>query len=747
VWKETIQDTINLIEEILEEANCGFNLSFDHFHFCQTYTTLQLLGAKVGWEEYPEDHIDAYAMCEPEARFGVCLKPVAALDLMLHARKGPYQGTMNRGDIRIRKVPEALAEELAEELGRCIPLKDLYFSKKKNKKERWKVYDIKDDLGQVVEGFKDLVLKFAPSSALKVLAGDALDIDVDRILHFTNVEVPKEYRPVEQGYAPFALAIGKPGAWNGAWPEVIWRHIRHWEYNTLAREYAEDDVRYLKGLHKFFGYPEPGDDDSELACMVGAVRWRGFAIDTDRINAMLIKERDFLESIPFNYNSVPVVRRYLEQVLDDTNKMIIGGSTKKIILEDLAKWTLEEVCPICDGQGELRSKVSGELEPCQDCEEGLIPGEEPHPVAARADLILKCRRSKKRIELFEKLLLAGRFHADLNVIGALSSRMSGTGGLNAQGINKEEEIRSCFALADCGLILVGGDFDGFEVVLMDAAYNDPKLRLELLKGKKIHALFGTHLFPGKSYEEILATKQLPEGQNLYSRSKNGVFAIAYGGEAYTLMNRVGISEKAAEQGYQAWVKKYKVWGEERQKIFNMFCSMTQPGGLKTKVIWKEPAPYVESLFGFRRYFTLENQIVRALFTLAEDPPQDWKDLKIKVVRRDRVQDVCGAVKSALYGAAFQVQAANMRAAGNHVIQSAGATLTKGLQRVIWDIQPPGANNWRVQPLNIHDEIMCPTHPQYVEHVADTQRNFIEENKSKVPLLSMGWDRLKSWGEK
>jgi len=747
VWKETIQDTLNLIDKHLEYSICGFNLSFDHFHYCQTYTTLQLLGAKVGWDEYPEDHIDQYALCEPDARGGVCLKPVAALDLMLHARKGPYQGTMNRGDIRIRRVPESLADELAAELGKRIPLKDLYFARKKNKKERWKVYDVKDDVGQIIEGFKDVVLKFCPSSALKALAGDALDIDVDRILHFANVEVAKEYRPIEYGYAPFALAVGKPGAWNGAWPDVIRRHISHWAYNTLAIEYATDDVKYLKMLHKFFGYPEPGDDDSELACMVGAVRWRGFSIDVDRIQKMRVKEEAFLATIPFNYNSHQVVRRYLEQVLDETSKLVIAGSTKKFILEDLSKWTKEEVCSKCDGLGELTSTLSNEQEDCPDCEEGLVKGTEPHPVAARALLILKARKSKKRIELFTKLTLAGRFHADLNVIGALSSRMSGAGGLNAQGVNREEEIRSCFLLADWGLILWGGDFDGFEITLMDAAYGDPDLRKELEKGKKIHALFGIHLFPGKTYEDIMATKNLSESENLYGRSKNGVFCIAYGGNEYSLQTRVGISEKAANEGYQTWIRKYKVWGEERQKIFDKFCSMRQPNGIGTRVVWHDPAPYVESLFGFRRYFTIENQVVKALFNLGEDPPKEWQQLKIKVVRRERVQTACGALRSALFGAAFQVQAANMRAAGNHVIQSAGATLTKGLQRKIWDVQPPGVNNWRVQPLNIHDEIMCPTHPQYVSEVKEVQANFIKEHRSKVPLLAMGWEQLPSWGEK
>lgn len=745
VWKEPIQATIDLIDDMMrhEGGLCGFNLSFDHFHLCQTYTVLQLLGSKVGWEEYPEDHIEDYAMLEPAARDGLCLKPVTALDLMLHARKGPYQSTMQRGDIRIRKVPSALANELADELGRRIPLKDLYFAKKKNKKERWKVYDIKDDLGEVIEDFKDVVLKFAPTSALKALAGDALGIDVDKILLFSNVEVDEKFRPEEMGFAPFALALGSPGDWKGTWPDVIQRHINHWEHNTLAREYARDDVKYLQLLWKYFKCPEPGDDDSILACMVGAVRWRGFAIDSSRIAALRLESLEFLASIPFNVNSVVIVRRYLEQVLDDTSKTIIQGSTKKIILEDLAKWTKEEVCNKCQGMGENQKQ-----DPCPDCEAtGLIKGTEPHPVAARAKLILDARKAKKRIELFDKLLLAGRFHADMNVIGALSSRMSGGGGLNAQGVNKEEAIRDCFDLAFGDLVLWGGDFDGFEVVLMDAAYGDPKLRAELEKGKKIHGLFGTKLFPGKSYEDILATKQLPEGQNLYSRSKNGVFAIAYGGEEYTLMTRVGVTMEAANEAYQSWIKEFKVWGEERQKIFDDFCSMRQPNGIGTNVEWHEPKAYVESLFGFKRFFTLENSVCRALYDLSTDPPKEWTALRIKVMRRDRVQSVSGAVRSALYGAAFQVQAANMRAAGNHVIQSAGATLCKALQRRIWDVQPAGANRWRVQPLNIHDEIMAPVHPSFVEEVKAVQAKFIEEYKEKVPLLAMAWDRLDSWAGK
>jgi DNA polymerase I-like protein with 3'-5' exonuclease and polymerase domains len=176
--------------------------------------------------------------------------------------------------------------------------------------------------------------------------------------------------------------------------------------------------------------------------------------------------------------------------------------------------------------------------------------------------------------------------------------------------------------------------------------------------------------------------------------------------------------------------------------------MRQPGGIGTKVEWHEPADYVESLFGFRRYFTLENQICKALFTLAEDPPKRWQGLNIKVVRRDREQSACGALRSALFAAAFAVQAANMRAAGNHVIQSSGAQLCKMLQRRLWNLQPSGINRWRIQPLNVHDEIMCPTVSEKIPEVRQIVKTFINDHKKDVPLLEIDWsDKLTTWADK
>jgi DNA polymerase I-like protein with 3'-5' exonuclease and polymerase domains len=176
--------------------------------------------------------------------------------------------------------------------------------------------------------------------------------------------------------------------------------------------------------------------------------------------------------------------------------------------------------------------------------------------------------------------------------------------------------------------------------------------------------------------------------------------------------------------------------------------MNQPKGLGTRVEWNDPADYAESIFGFRRYFTLENQICKALFDLAENPPPEWQKIKVKVIRRDREQTVCGALRSALFASSFALQAANMRAAGNHVIQSTGATITKRLQCLLWESQPVGIHPWKVMPCNFHDEIMCPIVPELSDSVKEKVNAFIESNKAHVPLIGMTWKQnLDNWATK
>ena len=90
----------------------------------------------------------------------------------------------------------------------------------------------------------------------------------------------------------------------------------------------------------------------------------------------------------------------------------------------------------------------------------------------------------------------------------------------------------------------------------------------------------------------------------------------------------------------------------------------------------------------------------------------------------------------------------MRAAANHVIQAPEATLVKRLECRIWAFQPAGIHNWRVQPLDIHDEIMAPTLPELRDSTQTVVDKFIDTYRKDVPLLDIEWSTtLKTWANK
>lgn len=749
-WRRPVKDTITLIEWMVTKVWVGFNLAFDAFHINKLYTTwLQYLKNGGSPEDIPYHNVEAMAIAEEQSRFlNICVKPKSALDLMLHARKGPYQSLMSRDDIRVRRVPEIMAERLRGELENRVQLDGIYFKKRKNQyAPRWGIYDSVDKDGNTDPEFKDIVLKFNPEAGLKALAEHVLGVKSENILTMSDVEVDSTFYPEEVGYAPFAKAIGRPGRWNGAWPEVIDRHILHWAFNKRARKYATDDIVYTRGLfqHSSFAGAVIGDDDSILATMVGALRWHGYNVDLERIT----KQRSEAILRAAKAPTAPsAVMRWLGEVMDsDEVQILTSRGTADVVLQEIGGTIEEEKCeckgnnqecPKCGGQGTIEKYVD-----YWETEEG-----DPHPAAERAREVRKARAAKKEIELYDKLIQAKRFHASFVVIGALSSRMAGSDGLNPQGIISSKYVRECFLLADDGEQLDGGDFASFEVCISAAVYKDQGLENDIKSGKKIHALFAEALFPDQTYDSIMASKGSKTGRDFYSDGKRGVFGLNYGGNADTLVKRLGIVKETAEQAFARFEKRYPGVKRARERIISMFCSMRQPGGIGTQVVWHEPADKIESLLGFPRYFTLENQICKALYDLAQNPPKEWKEVRVKVVRRDRTQTAAGACQSALYGAAFGLQGACMRAASNHVIQSTGAGITKAVQRAIWDLQPVGVLEFKIRPMNIHDEIMVPCIEEMSAAITETVKQKVEEYRPVIPLIEIDWGtKLKSWASK
>lgn len=704
VWERPVIETLELIEEFTRSAFVGFNNAFDWFHSCKCYTVLSEYVNRFPRLGHFAPQIDLVVECEEAGMDGPCLKPAASCDLMLWSRKIPrYQTLMNRGDIRIRKVPTDLACVLADELDSRIELPEIYWARQKDKTVRWRIYDIEEQ-----PHFKDLVLKFNASAGLKYLAEFALGEKPP--FHFGDIAC--EVYPQELGYAPTARAAREfYGPEAQCWPDVIEQHIRHWHSNENARQYAWLDVDYTRKLYHAFaqemGHDLIGDDDSELACMVSAVRWHGYSVDLDGIKDLRQQAQAVVDSAPINVNAPKQVREYLMEAMDPMESVLISESTRKQLLEEIAAWDDNE------------------------------------DAATRAKTILDTRKMQKEVELYDKLLLARRLHADLNIIGAMSSRMSGSSGLNVQGIKAEKKVRKCFPLKWDGMELCGGDFDAFEITLADCVYDDPDIRNALRSGQKLHGHFGTLIYPGKTYAEILAS----EGTDfdMYTRAKSAVFALLYGGTAFTLHTNLAIPIDIAEAAIVGWYKLFPGIGKAIARITEQFSAIVQNG---PGFSWVGADDYVETKMGFKRSFELENTVMKTLFDLAQSPPKEWDKKKIKVVRRQKIQTAGGAVRSALYGAAFSIQNSNIRAATNHEVQSLGATVCKRVQRKAWDVQPAGVHPWRVAPLNVHDELQAATAPEAVDELTDAIVDAVESLRSMVPLLGLKWSKNNNnWAEK
>lgn len=686
VWRRPVRDTLDLIERSLDsDAYIGFNLTFDHFHFCKDYNVLRLLNPSEPPD--PKKYLANERRASEEA---LCLKPRAPMDLMLHARKGRLQTTMARREIRIKRVPVALARELADHLTTNLEFDEIYFARRADGYE-WLVDDRHD------ENFPDIVLKFAPSGGLKAIAKYELGRET------IELPWPEEAKPNENLWNPFAER-------ERGWPKALPYAIMYWHTDELARRYAELDVVLTRELYDHFDCPEPGDHDSVLACSVGAARWRGFSARIDECERLIPKLKRKKKAAPTYRDNVI---RWLHQVMEPIEQAALND-TRDDTLELISKWR-------------------------------------GHPAAERAKAVREARSADKYLDTVRKLVHVGSWHPDFIVIGTKTDRMAGTGKFNATGIPRIKFIRELFDLAGEGEQLDGGDFSSFEVSLAAAHWGDPQLDKDLAEGIKIHAVFGAENYqlsdldtnvipdmPGDrplTYEEVLATAGTDN--DLYGTAKNGVFSLIFMAQPQKLAVTLGVPLARAERGFKRFWERYPTAAKNRNELVREFTALSQPGGIGTQVVWNEPKEYVETLLGFKRWFTLEWKVVKFLFDLASKPPKEWSRFKdIKIRRRDRDQTPGGAIRSALYACCFALQGDIQRQAANTPIQGTGAQINKALQVEAWTAQPFGVHSFKIRTLNVHDETLT-VHDGTV-NTQDIADRVVERYRDRVPFLRLDW---------
>lgn len=696
VWHEPIEHTLEVIHKLVESDVCAFNMVFDWFHINKLYNVLRVF-YDGGYKGIPT--VRTFADVDAQNPSKYCLKPKSALDPMLIARHDKFQHTMRRKDITLKRIPRQAAELVAAHLENSIDIPDICFA---NSTEgyKWRMRDLTQDTVNPSEDVVDLYLRFSPAGSLGALCHHILGEDK------ADWPIPKSIKPTEKSWHPYGEHGDKP------WTLVADQWIQMWQM-PQARYYGEKDVHLLRRLHKEV-FPEytGGDTDSELACAVSAARWRGFEIDHNRVADMIPEYQKQSEIAPTAPKQALI---YLQQVLQGPEKLVVT-STDNATLESLIR--------------------SGSTE----------------DVRERASKIAQARQAKNRLGLFSRLLEVPRFHPEFKIIGTKSNRQSGgsedksKGSINPQGIPGDFEIRKCFPFARPEEEMWGGDAKACQVTIIDAVLPDKKMHEELMSGKSFHALMG-QIWYDAPYEEMIAAKESKDDDR-YDRVKAADFALVFGANAPKLAQVLDLAEDEGETLFKRGHEMYPEMFAKREEIAMRFCSMRQPKGIGTNVEWHEPAEYIDSLFGFKRYFTIENSICKALFDLANKVPKEIEsELKdVKVVRHLHrgAQTGRGALMSACFAAAFNIQAQNMRAACNHIIQSPEGYIAKEFQRTLWDEQPKGVNPWTIRTFNMHDELIAVTNGRV--NTTEIRDEVMERFKQQIPLLAWEWDQKNSWAK-
>ena len=677
VWEETIDNTLIKIRDIINQPLLIFNASHDSFKLHQLYNTLILHPDK----HLPPDPDKYYALERESWKNAIALKPPKVLDYYLILKKFFFPDIGQRKPFEIYRVPIQASEYLFRQLEE-IKLHPLLFKKYKNKTSKWSITP--DD-----DNFVNFKLDFNPSLSLKNIINHLFGIETK------SIQIPPHMQPEEKEWDPYGCD----------WRPLFKFHTNWWYKNQYARQYASEDIQYLDMLEAYINDQSviDFDQDSELAWMVGACRFKGYPIDIELLDSLISDIQANKKRVP---TSPQAALRYLHAVCPPLLKATI---------QDTSDPTLQTIIKECDPNDE-----------------------ETIELIKRATEISQTREQEKQEELFRKLQLVGRFFPDFNVCGTASNRMSGRGGINPQGINKDVAIRSIFTLHESeGESLCGGDFDGQEVTIFDAIINDPTLRKMLQSGVKLHSVFASYLF--NIPLEEMNEKNYPSE---YYKGKQCVFATIYGAQAQKLSQVSGLSIEEVTKAMNRLMLEIPGIGRALTELTPLYSPATQEG-IGRAVKWNEPKDIIGSLFGYNRSFRLDVYMAKNFFRLASTGVRDLKNLTMRVVRKDREQSVMGATQSALYAAMFSVFSSMLRVANNHRIQATGAGVTKKLQYDIWQLQPQGCNPFVVAPLNVHDEVVTPT--TCPTQVAEVVAKSVEEMRTKIPLLKIKWKSgLEDW---
>ena len=295
--------------------------------------------------------------------------------------------------------------------------------------------------------------------------------------------------------------------------------------------------------------------------VLGDIEYKGLNIDTDRWlklydrNKILFTEKikTLDKFVVDNYFDSNFVDKQYDMFDPEFKCSIEWGSSKQVI--EFFKYL--KICPEAVSKSTkllsytveskiLKSSLNTINKDISDKSRNLI------------DLYLSMKEIGQSCTTFgEKFLknvnpITGRVHTNFKQI--LKTGRISSSGPNLQNIPSDPEFRKCFR-ADYGNKIVNSDYSGQENICLANASLDPDILAFYEAGESdMHSYNARKIFPElKGLELADIKKRFPELRQI---AKSVSFALAYGGNGYTIANNLGISLERGEQIYESYFKSF-----------------------------------------------------------------------------------------------------------------------------------------------------------------------------------------------
>lgn len=509
-------------------------------------------------------------------------------------------------------------------------------------------------------------------------------------------------------------------------------------------DYARKDIEYLFRLDEFFRQPAPSLNDHVGHCVAWS-RYKGFSLDLPGLRGYQQSLTKQIEQVQAAFPGLDLASpKQRVEFLNKTYSLGLKSSGKKA-LDNARK----------------KHQQNKDLSALEDVfiqkEQSQAIKERSEKIVACLDEIEKYNALVQRRNQANKLLEAQVAYPSFRVIGAQSGRMSGTGGFNYQGIDRSATGLRRFILAS-----QGGDFDSLELNLAAYLYDDKQLQADLAAGDDLHLRSSLPIYdPPLSYEEGLkAKKDKTHPRHAEVKEKRQIGKTINFSTLYfcsiprvkDILVNAGIPEVAAEEKakaiHEAFFARYtglKDYSEKLDAAFNTLSVESFETAAEDVASMKDS---IESVFGFKRFFSFEKMVCQYLISahgLDREVRQELARLGLtgeEIVRSDwkGKQSIDKALTSARFGAVLAIQQAVFRAAGNHLIQSPGAELTKKLMARVF-------LRFGVACMNVHDELLLPASEGSFEEIGREVKEFLKEERKLVPSLGMDWVKMFRWSDK